>query len=199
MKPGSGVMQTAGSPLLQGSQSSHGTCGGTILVDQGPSPFLLESCFHPSPCRKKSLIQAIENICKSNYLPRALPGALPPPCSLRSLRLGFLQPGCFPGHTQRAGCRSSFTRSNSAASSPSSHRGPGRPSPALGWVLRELWSRPGSTPHTVAHLLQGSAVHPSPGIWPTCPAPFLPHTLRGAGQGSPGHSVPAAFPLIVIF
>lgn len=45
-----------------------------------------EGCFHPSPSRKKSLIQGIENICKSNYLPRALP-TRPPPSSSWQLRL----------------------------------------------------------------------------------------------------------------
>lgn len=97
----------------------HNLCGSrSITLPAGAG-----SCFHPSPCRKKSLIQAIENICKSNYLPRALPGALPPPCSLRSLRLGFLQPGCFPGHTKgwmQALLGSSFTHSNSASTLPAS-------------------------------------------------------------------------------
>lgn len=78
-------------------------------------------CFHPSPSRKKSLIQAIENICKSNYLPRALPGALPacPPPSAPSSP-GFVLPGCFSGHTKgwhgwmQAPLCSSFVRSCSA-------------------------------------------------------------------------------------
>lgn len=49
-------------------------------------PAEAEGCFHPSPSRKKSLIQGIENICKSNYLPRALPTP-PPPSGSWQLRL----------------------------------------------------------------------------------------------------------------
>lgn len=98
----SGVIQT-GCPLLQGSQSAvvpvvaQSSGSRSITVPAGAG-----SCFHPSPCRKKSLIQAIEKICKSNYLPRALPGAVPPPRSLRSRVSAFPGPAVCRAHTK--GC-----------------------------------------------------------------------------------------------
>lgn len=71
----------------------HNPCGSrSITLPAGAG-----SCFHPSPCRKKRLIQAIENIFKSNYLPRALPGALPP-ALLAPLPASRLSPArLFPG------------------------------------------------------------------------------------------------------
>lgn len=126
----------------------------------------------PFPLQKKSLIQAIENICKSNYLPRALPGALPPPCSLRSLRLGFLQPGCFPGHTKgwmQALLGSSFTHSNSAstlpASAPTERQGQGAHLQPWGG-----WWEPGG---------RIQALHPR--SQPTCSRGVLRIPLLGSG------------------
>lgn len=180
-------------------------------------------CFHPSPSRKKSLIQAVENICKSNYLPKALPGALPacPPPSAPGSP-GFVLPGCFSGHTKglaRLDAGTTLQQLCPLLQRPSLPRffQPQLP-PPLPWRAAHLWPwdgwwepcalAGGSHPGSAAHLLQRCAMvgtgTPSPapprfGAWAPCPVSRLCCFLRRAGQGSRGHSVPAAFPLIVIF
>lgn len=148
--------------------------------------------FPPSPhCRKKSLIQAIENICKNNYLPRALPGALPRPCP----RLGFLQRGCFPGHTQRAGLRRCWQRCLDN-SSPSSHWGPACPSPALAWVVRPLRSHPGSPSQPTCS--RGVLCIPLLDLG-SLPGSFPPSHPAGSGTGVTGTLRPGCFPINCYF
>lgn len=191
-------------------------------------PAEAEGCFHPSPSRKKSLIQGIENICKSNYLPRALPTP-PPPSGSWQLRLSPILP-LFRVHKRlsRLDWGIAWQRLCPLLQCPSLLQcfqpqlllPPGGPNhegqaahlwPWAGWweprsLARGVASRfctPQSSPSPPAmcHGGRGGPCPSSPQFraWAPCPASRLPHFLRGAGQGSQGHSVPAAFPLIVIF
>lgn len=122
IKPSSGVIQTCGTSSAPGIPKQpwhlwwHNPCGSKSIT----FPAGVGSCFHPSPRRKKSLIQAIENIGKSNYLPRALPGAVPPallpPLPASRLSPAWLFPGAHTKGWMQALLGSSFTHSNSAAS-----------------------------------------------------------------------------------
>lgn len=231
IKPSWGAMRACGvSPTLEvPAQPWHLQCRSRLLCLL-PSLPEREGCFHPSPSRKKSLIQAFENICKSNYLPRALPGALPacPPPSAPGSP-GFLLPGCFSGHTKgwhgrmQAPLCSSFVRSCSAhrchdsSSLSSRHRCHGRlpisglgmgggshvPWPGAGGGHIQA-PQPTSQPTSSRDVPWWAQGTPSPapprfGAWAPCPVSRFCCFLRGAGQSSRGHSVPAAFPLIVIF
>jgi len=180
-------------------------------------------CFHPSPSRKKSLIQAIENICKSNYLPRALPGALParrPPSGSRQPQLspaqllfmahkGLGTAGC--GH-HLAAALPTLAAPIAAATLPASaptaagSRGAGGPALALGWGMGPAQPGPGDasglcTPHRSPSPPWGtpSPAAPRLGAWAPCPIPCLTGSGMKGGGDSQGLSVPAAFPLIVIF
>lgn len=156
-------------------------------------------CFHPSPSRKKSLIQAVENICKSNYLPKALPGALPacPPPSAPGSP-GFVLPGCFSGHTKglaRLDAGTTLQQLCPLLQRPSMPRffQPQLP-PPLPWRAAHLWPwdgwwepcalAGGSHPGSAAHLLQGCAM-----VGTGTPSP-APPPVRGLG------SLPCFSPLL---
>lgn len=158
------------------------------------------SCFHPSPCKKKSLIQTIENICKSNYLPWALPGALPPPSPSAPCVSAFSSPAVSRGTHKGLDAGAAWQQlcpllQRCLDTSAQLPLRPGVPISSLG--VDGEGPVVASTPHIAAHLLRGSAVYP----WDlgSLPCSFPPSHPAGRGTGVTGTLRPGCFPINCYF
>lgn len=223
IKPSWGAMRACGmSPALEvPAQPWHLQCRSRLLCLL-PSLPEREVVSTLPPAERRVLFKPLKISARATIYPGHFPEPSPPALLPRlpaALALSCL--AAFQG-TQRAGtagCRLHFAAALSApaapiaatilpASDPTAAAMAGCPSLALGWVVgatcpgRGVTSRLRSPPPP--GMCHGGHRDPFPGsprfgAWAPCPVSRLCCFLRGAGQGSRGHSVPAAFPLIVIF